>query len=300
MRPSPLLLCLPLFASPLSAGPRSSANYAITAESCGNAGQRVTSANYTHDTALGGSATLARSTSADYTNKSGYAGQLTDPTGLQLDAASLNIAENGTLQLGAAQVQDDDTTTAVSASAVAWAVAAGPVTGISGSGLATAGSVYQNTSATVQGSLAGFTGMLNLTVLDTLPDNFGSYANDGIDDSWQVQYFGLNNPSAAPGVDASGTGQTNLFKFVAGLHPLDANSRFVIRATPVSGQPGQKQISFSPVVAGRTYTIRAAPDLTSGTWTTLSGGISVVGNEGTFLDVNAGGTRRFYEVQVTR
>lgn len=298
---SPLLFAsLTLLAAPLYAGPRSSANYAISAESNDSGGRRSTSANYTQDASIGGSAVSAISSAANYTNKAGYVGQLTDPVGLLLGSPSTTVAEGGTLQLSAAQVQDDDTTTAVSAGAVAWSVAAGPLTGISSAGLVSAGLVYENTAATAQGTLAGFTGSLNLTVLDTLPDNFGSYANDGIDDSWQVQYFGLNNPSAAPGVDASGTGQTNLFKFVAGLNPLDPNARFRVQAAPVAGQPGQKQIVFGPVVAGRTYSVRAASDLTSGNWNTLSGGISVNGDEGTFVDPNAAGARKFYEVQVTR
>jgi len=54
-------------------------------------------------------------------------------------------------------------------------------------------------------------------VFDTIPDNFRSYAGDGLLDGWQVQYFGQNNPKAGPSVDATGTGQTNLFKCVAGL-----------------------------------------------------------------------------------
>ena len=88
----------------------------------------------------------------------------------------------------------------------------GPITGISASGLATAGVVYQDTPATAQGVYAGNTGTLGLTVLDALPDNYGSYAGDGLDDAWQNQYFGLNNPNAAPGHVSDGSGLTNLFK----------------------------------------------------------------------------------------
>jgi hypothetical protein len=40
----------------------------------------------------------------------------------------------------------------------------------------------------------------------------------------QVQYFGvgttgMGNPLGVPGADADGTGQTNLFKYTAGLNP---------------------------------------------------------------------------------
>jgi len=49
-----------------------------------------------------------------------------------------------------------------------------------------------------------------------------------------VQFFGQPpNLLAAPGVDVSGTGQTNLFKYAAGLDPLDPNSRFTLTIAPV-------------------------------------------------------------------
>lgn len=70
----------------------------------------------------------------------------------------------------------------------------------------------------------------------SLSDTF-SYTpgrTDGIDDSWQVQYFGQPpNPLAAPNADADGTGQNNLFKFIAGLNPLDG-SRFTLSILPVT------------------------------------------------------------------
>lgn len=281
-------------------GPRTSTNYSIATDTVDNAGRRATSANYTHDGSLGGSAVAATSTAPNAVAKTGYIGQLTEVTGLLVTSGSTTLNENGTLQLGVSQLLDDATTLTLAPSSVAWSVASGPLTGISSGGSATAGPVYQNTPATARADLGGFIGTLNLTVLDALPDNFGSYAGDGIDDSWQFQYFGLNNPNAAPGVDASGTGQNNLFKFVAGLNPLDPTDRFRVAATPIVGQPGQKLLTFSPVVAGRTYSIRAAPDLTSGSWSTLSGSVQINGAEGTFTDLNATGPRKFYEVQITR
>ena len=56
----------------------------------------------------------------------------------------------------------------------------GPVTGISPGGLTTAAAVYEDTAASVQGIFAGKTGNLNLTVLNTLPDNFGAYSGAGV------------------------------------------------------------------------------------------------------------------------
>lgn len=281
------------------AGPRSSANYAISTEVIDGGGGRSTSANYSHHASLGGAA-AATSTSTDAVLKAGYIGQLTEVTGLVVTAGTTNVNEGTSLQLGAQQMLDDATYQTVAASAVTWNVQGGPIAGISAAGLLTAGLVYQNTPATARGTFGGFSGTLNLMVVDALPDNFGTYAGDGLDDSWQVQYFGLNNPSAAPTVDASGTGQNNLFKFVAGLNPLDPNSRFVVVAAPVTGQPGQKMLTFSPAVAGRIYSIRATADVGVGSWSTLPGSPEIVGSQGTFLDTNAAGPKKFYEVQITK
>ena len=46
-------------------------------------------------------------------------------------------------------------------------------------------------------------------MLDTIADNFGTYAGDGLGDDWQVQYFGLSNPNAAPLLDPDFDGHNN-------------------------------------------------------------------------------------------
>ena len=85
----------------------------------------------------------------------------------------------------------------------------GPLSGVNASGLVTATNVYQDTPATVSGSSGGYNTTLGLLVLNTGIDDFALYAADGINDAWQVQYFGENNANAFPGIDADGDGQTN-------------------------------------------------------------------------------------------
>ena len=219
-------------ATPVFAETRTSASYSISTETINSGGARTTSADYTNNGSVGGIAGVSTVASPAETAKSGYVGQLFDVTGFTLTAVSLNVNEGTTDQLAAWQTLDDATFLAVPAASVAWSVQSGPLTGISAGGLATAGIVFQNTAATAQGIYLGQTGTLALTVLDTIPDNFGSYAGDGVGDDWQVQYFGQNNPLAAPNADADGTGQTNLFKYIAGLNPTDPNSRFTLTVAP--------------------------------------------------------------------
>jgi hypothetical protein len=287
---------------PLHAGPRTSANYSITTDTVDDGGKRTASANYTNDASVGGITGLATVASPAETAKSGYVGQLYEATGLVLDATPLTINEGSTRQLSAAQLLDDSTTLVLNASSVAWSVLSGPLTSINVSGLATAGIVYQNTGATAQGSYAGNTGTLDLTVLNVNIDDFGSYAGDAIDDSWQVQYFGQPpNPNAGPNVDFDGTGQTNLFKYIAGLNPLDPNSRFTLQIQPLPGQPTRKNLIFSPRFPDRTYVVKSKPDLSALTWDSLtSSTFTDNGQERTVTDLNATGAMKFYHVEITK
>ena len=283
------------------AGPRTSTNYNVVADTTNAGGKRTASANYTHDGNAGGIAGLSTVAAPAGTAKHGYVGQLYDVTSLVVNAGASSVNETATLQLAAWQFLDDASYVAVNTTSVGWLPVSGPVSSISAAGLATAGTVPQNTGATVQGSFGGFTGTLNLTVLDTILDNFGSYAADGLPDDWQVLYFGQNNPNAAPNADPSGNGQNNLFKYIAGLNPFDPNSRFLVKSAPVTGQPGQMRVIFSPILGGRTYTVKFRTDLATGSWLTLTGTTeNDNGTERTVTDTGATDVRKFYHIEITK
>ena len=283
-----------------NAAPRTSANYTITAETADAGGRRATSANYSN----AGSASLIAGVSVvaapAETAKSGYIGQLFDVAGLIVNSAAPSVNEGATLQLAAWQLLDDATFLATAASAVTWGIVSGPLTDISASGLATAGLVFENTSATVQGAFGGLTGSLNFTVLDSIPDNFGAYAGDGIGDDWQVQFFGQNNPLAAPARDPDGDGVNNLFEFTAGLAPNDPASTFHMSIAPVAGQPSRKNIVFSPRLAGRTYLVQSRLTLAA-PWQPLGSSTQTdSGTERTVTDLDAAGGKKFYRVEISR
>lgn len=287
-----------LVASSLQAG--SSNNYTLAPEAIDHGGQRGTSANYTlNSSAMPG----GQGTSAAYTLRSGFAGQLADAiaTTLELSASPLTVNEGSTRQLAATLIFDDLSTQSLAASSITWSVQSGPLAGISTSGLATAAPVYQNSAAIAQGTYQSFTDTITLTVLNTLPDNFGAYAADGIDDDWQVQYFGLDNTDAAPDADPDFDGQNNLFEFTAGLVPTSASSFFRVQATFVPGQPNQRRIIFSPRFDDRTYTVQTSLSLLSSSWQTLTTfTVSDAATVRTITDTQATEPRKFYRVQITR
>lgn len=293
--------CVIVIASTLTtahAGPRTSANYSVATDSVDAGGSRTTSTAYTNDGSLGGITGISTAAPAE-TARHGYIGQLYEVTGLALAATPTTVNEGGTLQLGASQLLDDATMIAVNTSAVAWSVASGPLTSINATGLATAGIVYQNTAATAQGSYAGNTGTLPLTVLDALPDNYGTYAGDGIADGWQFQYFGPGNPDAAPGLDPDGDGQNNRFEFVAGIVPVDPLSRFLLRIEPDPVQSTTKHLIFGPVIPGRSYTVESGDSLAAGSWSELTGSLqSDLGQQRTVTDTSATEARKFYHVVI--
>ena len=287
--------------SSVAAGPRVSTSYAIATDVADLGGRRTTSASYTNDGSTGGVAALATVAAPVVTARGGYAGQLADAVGLALNSASPSVNERATVQLAAWQLFDDASLLALPAGSVAWSVQSGPLVSINANGLATAGTVYQNSLAVARGSFGDASGTLMLTVLNVSADDFGAYAGDGIDDAWQVQYFGAPpNPNAAPDADPTGTGQNNLFKYIAGLNPLDG-SRFTLTTLPVAGQPGQKTITFQPIVPGRTYVVTAKPTLTSTIWTPIDASAPIDnGSSRSVIDLSASGPDKFYRVEITK
>lgn len=284
-----------LLVAPALAG--TSANYTLDPAALDHGGQRGTTTNYTlNASAMPG----GHGTSTDYTLRTGFAGQLADAiaAAIELSATPLTVDEGGTRQLFATLLFDDLSTQPLAASSLTWSVQSGPLVGISTSGLATASAVFQDSVATVQGTYQSLTDTLTLTVLNTQADNFGSYAADGIDDDWQVEFFGLENPLAAPGQDPDFDGQINLFEFIAGLNPLDHESYFV---TTITGNASQVNITFSPRFLDRAYVVKTSTTLLPSDWTTLSAPITNdVGQQRTLTDTNVSGSRKFYRVEISR
>ena len=171
-------LSIAFFAIAFCAHAGSSAHYSVAPDTVDHGGLRATSTHYTFDgSAMPGGA----GESTSYTIRSGYAGQLSDVValmeiGLELSAPQLTVNEGGTLQLSASVLYDDTSTAPLDPSSITWSVQSGPLSGINASGLATAAAVYQNSPAVAQGTYQTFTDTLSLTVLNTQPDNFGSYA----------------------------------------------------------------------------------------------------------------------------
>lgn len=283
------------------AGPRTSANYFIPTETLDAGGLRSSSAAYTHDGSLGGIGGISVSPAEPLlTVKHSYLGQLFDPSALSLTTTSTNVNESETRPIAATLINDDATTQSVPASLVSWSVLNGPIAGISSGGLLTAAVVYQDESALVRGAFLGTSGTLGFKVINTGTDDFGTYAGDGLEDAWQVQFFGKDSPDACPGCDPDGDVQNNRFEYIAGTVPVDAASKFRLEVSLVPGQPTQRDIVFSPRLSTRSYEVQSAPDLGAALFTVLPGTTtSDFGQTRTVRDNNAVDGFRFYRVSIS-
>lgn len=241
---------------------------------------------------IGGSASVAT-----FAARHGFAGQLTDVQSVAVTASPTTVNEGATRQLAATATFTDSTVLPLAASSVAWSVSSGQLASVSSAGLATATTVYQDTNGVARADYLGQFGTLTLTVLNVNTDDFGTYAGDSIDDAWQVQYFGVGSASGAATADPDGDGQNNLFEYLAGTNPTSSSSAMTLS---ISGATlGQRTVSFSPVTAGRTYTVEYATSLTTKNFTTL--GITPVNNGGSrsFTDTSTTSSARYYRVKIS-
>lgn len=251
-----------------------------------------------HDGSLGGIGGI--STGGAATAKHSFVGQLYDVAGVAVSASPGTVDEGTTRQLDAEATMDDDTTLVVDASEVAWSESSPSLSGISATGLASAAIVYEDTVANVTGTFAGMSDLdgFDLTVLNVSLDDFGTYAGDGIDDDWQVGFFGLDNPDAAPGEDPDGDQQDNTFEFLAGFSPLDRLAFFTVSPIGFSAATTY-DIEINKVIPDRTYTVYASGDLQ--TFSDI-GSFSVPAEETDKVvqDPGASEGKTFYKVEISK
>ncbi len=234
------------------------------------------------------------STGGNLIDKGGFTGQLFDPRSLSASAAPDTVDEGAARQLDASATLDDDTTLNMPGEFVGWSVQSGPIVSISATGLAVAGAVFEDTAATVVGSWGGLTADVDLTVLDIDPDNFGLYAGDGLEDTWQIGFFGLENPDAGPARDPDGDGQSNAFEFLAVVDPTDPLSLFCAELT------AENAVTFSPVSPLRTYRLSASTAAAPPGFSVVPADASDAGGERTLSETAPPpGPRRFYRIDIS-
>lgn len=230
--------------------------------------------------------------------RAGFTGQLTDLQSLAVTASPASLNEGTTRQLAVSATFTDSTTLALSATDVAWSASGGGLASVSASGLATAATVYQNTNGVARADYLGAFGTLTLTVANVGTDDFGTYAGDSLDDAWQVTHFGLANASAAPTADPDGDGQNNLLEYLAGTTPTSGASAFVVGINGATS--GSRVVNFTPIAAGRTYTVEFTTNLATRIFSAIpSGLVSEISGIRYVTDATATNSARYYRVKIS-
>jgi hypothetical protein len=189
-------------------------------------------------------------------------------------------------------VNTDASRTDVLSSSVNWQVSSGPGS-INASGFYTASAVFENNPVQITGTLGSLSDSTAFTIIDVLPDNFGTYANDNLPDNWQVTHFGINSPNALPTADPDKDGQDNAFEFMTGVDPTLSSSRFTVS---IQAAGGTINVRFTPRLTDRAYSLSFSNTLAS--W--QPAGLTPVadGANGVFSFTPTSGTRQFYTVSV--
>jgi hypothetical protein len=112
---------------------------------------------------------------------------------------------------------------------------------------------------------------------------------DGLDDAWELTYFGDLDETDSGDFDGDGT--DNLTEFRLGLIPNDGSSRFAA----TSGTAGA--LTW-PSVTGVTFTIERSPSLASGSWTVLEAAFAGTAGTATYTDPAPPTGRAFYRIRL--
>ena len=118
---------------------------------------------------------------------------------------------------------------------------------------------------------------------------------DGMDDDWERAWFDGLAQNATIDFDADGASDRDEFR--AGTNPKDSHSHFRI-LTVQTPATNSIEIRWS-AVAGRTYRVQSASDVSGAAWTnTPSGRVVASGNLAAWTGPQPAGRQQFYRVQV--
>lgn len=117
--------------------------------------------------------------------------------------------------------------------------------------------------------------------------------HDGMDDNWEMEYFGT---LARDGTgDYDNDGASDLFEFLTGTDPTNPNSKFDAEISGTIGA-GQSPTINWPLAPGRSYRVQYKDSLDDTNWQDVDGSLTLVGNAGRITDLAPASGQRFYRI----
>jgi hypothetical protein len=115
---------------------------------------------------------------------------------------------------------------------------------------------------------------------------------DGMDDEWEVAYFG--NLARDGTGDFDGDGQTDLAEFLAGTDPTNTGS--ILRVVSLTSPAGGATTIYWSSVPGKSYRVQYKNEVDDANWTDLPGTVVASNTASSKEDPAPSGTHRFYRV----
>lgn len=157
-------------------------------------------------------------------------------------------------------------------------------------------------------NLAYAVGILKASIADLT----GDANNDGLPDSWQIQYFGsISNPNAAPNATPAGDGIPNWLKYSLGIDPTQAGASFpggvvwaagknLVNPPTSGGETNSVRIYTAAEVVfdtetGKNYQIQAASSLSQG-WQNVGTPITGTGSAVSYVTPTRSNLQQYYRV----
>ncbi|MCE0484697.1 MAG: hypothetical protein LV479_10720 [Methylacidiphilales bacterium] len=296
-----LILICPL----LHAGVANSATYSVTANIVDQGGLRSASAAYANNGSVGEIVALSTVASPSETVKSGYIGQLYEPTALSVTAITQTLNGGSTAQLSAQELLDDLTYLSITSNLVTWSIAGPDEASINASGLFTAYNPSQTVSVNAQAVYQNFNSSLPFTIIGSgAPATFSQ---------WEAEYFSaaqmanstISGATAIPQTD----GISNLLRYfldISPTHLLTATDRAAMPFLAVSNGLNSATLTYRQfsLESGLVINIQTSLDLV--TWQTISnpnivriGTDSNTGDPIMQFQSTPTGTRQFYRLSLS-
>ncbi len=192
--------------------------------------------------------------------------------GLQLVAPATAMDEQAALPLELLYQNDDDSLSPIfSNDQVAWETdGPGTIASPTGPTELQASSVHADSEVTITAQIGTLETLGIVQIRNVDDDDFGPYADDGVDDAWQVTHFGLSDPQGHGDADPDGDGLTNAQEFLAGSNPHEGpepnRDPIALKIVAFERQPdGSYHIRFQ-AESEASIALERSTDLTPGSW----------------------------------